>query len=119
MHNSRKDDSMGRLPTLTWTITFGQVIQIILMAGGYGGGLWLFAHKQASLEYSVLQIQADRNKYVPMIEQMMQSNLIQDERISGQSTAIQDIRKTNGEMLLVLGNIREQLAVLNASRQRP
>lgn len=110
------DGAMGRIPRLTWTITFGQVIQIVLMAGGYGGGLWLFAQKQAAIEMNIVQMQSDRVKYIPIIEQMMLANSIQDERIQAQSLAIGDIRKTNGEMLLVLGNIREQLAVLNSRR---
>lgn len=114
-----EDGVVGRLPTLSWTITIGQIIQIILMAGGYGGGLWLFATEQAWVKANIVQMQGDRTKYIPIIETMITANSIQDERIQAQSLAIGDIRKTNGEMLLVLGSIREQLAVLNASRQRP
>jgi hypothetical protein len=52
--------------------------------------------------------------YEALVQELARGHIIQDERIGNLSSAMQDIRKTNSEMLVQLGAVREDIAGIKA-----
>jgi hypothetical protein len=52
------------------------------------------------------------------VQELARGSIIQDERIGNLSSAMQDIRKTNLEMLVQLGAVREDIAGIKAKMFR-
>ena len=101
-------------PRFDWTFNFGHLLQTAGTLVGIGALIWQLAQNQAEMRRDIVSLQAQATKYVPMVEAFAQSQSVQDERIGSLSSAVQDIRKTNGELLSQFGAVREDLAGIKA-----
>lgn len=109
----------GSKPKVDWTLN----VPAMLTAIGFAVGIFTYVNNQdrriSAVEQSVLVANERAAKYVPVIESAVMKNELQDaqnrvqeERIQNLSVAVQDLRKVNTEVMSLLGNIREDLAVI-------
>ncbi len=110
----KRGDSEMQKPRFDYSFNLGHVMQAGVIVAGFLSTLLYLAGERAEIKRDIEISRDARLKYVPVIEAMASSNQIQDERITGLGLSVQDIRKTNNEMLLQLGAIREDLAGIKA-----
>ena len=103
------------LPTMMTGLGFAVTVFV------YIGGL---DRRIAGVEQSVVIANERATRYVPRIEaaelknELQDSqNKVQEERIQNLAVAVQELRKVNNEVMTVLGNIREDVAVIKERLQ--
>lgn len=118
-------------------VRFNWEVNISLLSGALIFGISFFVMLARAEERMLAGFDADRQRlsliersraeelgrYAPLISAVVNSNNVQDERISNLAVALMEIRKTNSEISSKLANISEDLAGIKAqlrmSPQRP
>lgn len=118
-------------------VRFNWEVNISLLMGGFVFAISFFVMLGRFEEKTNASFEADRmrltliersraeelGRYAPLISAMVNSNNVQDERISNLATAIIEMRKANSEISAKLASISEDLAGIKAqlriSPQRP
>lgn len=95
----------GLKPKLDPTITFGHMIQITLLAISVIGG---FFYVKAELDSS----KTAREKYIPIVESLVKSDIVQDQRMNNLAEAVIDIRKSQTIIADKLSDIAKTVAVI-------
>jgi len=107
------------------TVNVGTIIQALVLIGSLGTFAWMQAGLQAQYRSDLNVLKSSSDVYVPIINQMVKSDDIQNERIGNLTNAVTEIRKSSQETSLevrksqnetnaLLGDIREDMATLKA-----
>lgn len=116
-------------PRFDWSFNFGHVIQSLTTAAAVGGFIWWASDKLAGFEYRIAAGEVRAQTYIPIVNALVKSQDVQDERIGNIGDAIKgirtDIAENNrqtraelGEMNKILGTVREGMAELRAKSAR-
>lgn len=117
-------------------VRFNWEVNISLLSGALIFGISFFVMLARAEEQMLAGFDADRQRlsliersraeelgrYAPLISAVVNSNNIQDERISNLAVALMEMRKTNSEISAKLASISEDLAGIKARlnvNQRP
>lgn len=104
-----------RLPLkFDWSFNFGHLLTVIVLIAGFATTFVSLSNRFAVVERSIEESRARATKYIPMIETSEKLNNVQDDRIQNLAAGLQEVRKTNGDVMLILGNIREDVASVKA-----
>lgn len=123
------DDMQVSAPRFDWSFNFGHVIQSLTTAAAFGTFIWWASDKLAGFEYRITAAEVRAQTYVPIVNGLVKSQDVQDERIGNLSDAMKavrtDIAENNrqmrgelGEMNKNLGTMRENMAELRAKSPR-
>ncbi len=106
-------------PKLEPTINYGQIGTMVTTLVAVGGMLWHFSAAQAENRRDIDSLLARSAVYAPRVDLIEQSNKVQDERLQNTSFAIVEIRKAQGDLMAIMGTMREDLATIKAWGRPP
>ena len=116
-------------PRFDWSFNFGHVLTSLTTAAAVGGFIWWSSDKIAGFEYRITAGELRAQTYIPIVNGLMKSQDVQDERIGNISEALKGIRSDIAEnnrqarselveMNKSLGTMRENMAELRAQRPK-
>ncbi len=116
-------------PRFDWSFNFGHVLTSLMTAAAVGGFIWWASDRIASFEFRIQAAEVRARTYVPLVNNLVKSQDLQDERIGNVVDAVKgvhsDIAENNrqmraemSEMNKTLGAMRESMAELRAKRLR-
>jgi len=114
-------------------VRFNWEVNISLLSGALVFGISFFVMLGRFEEKTNASFEADRmrltliersraeelGRYAPLISAVVNSNNVQDERISNLAVALMEMRKTNSEISSKLASISEDLAGIKAQLRMP
>jgi hypothetical protein len=113
----------GRIksPRVLPTITFGQGINFLGIMGliwtvssGLGNVVASNASAMAEFRRDIANLQADRTKYVPIIEELQRANAVQDQRMQNIAQSIQDIRTAQAQSFSLISTLKDDVTTIKA-----
>ena len=102
-------------PRFDPTFNYGHIFQLITFVITVFSGVIYITSIQTQMQKDISQIEARAGKYIPAIDTLIAMRPLQDDRIQNLSMAVQDIRKTNSELLTQMGKVREDVAGMKAT----
>lgn len=116
-------------PRFDWSFNFGHVLTSLTTAAAVGGFIWWASDRIASFEFRISAAEVSAQTYIPIVNSLVKSQDVQDERIGNVVDAVKgvrnDIAENNrqtraelGEMNKTLGTMRESMAELRAKSLR-
>lgn len=114
-----------RRPRLTPVIQAGQAINFVALIGliwtvstGVGNIIAGQAAQLAEIKRDIVYLQADREKYIALIDASTKANTVQDQRIQSMTEAVQEIRKDNSVFVTnitnTVGSMKDDLSQIKA-----
>lgn len=103
---------MSGRPKFDWSFNFGQVIQVLTLFITLGGGAIYQVTVQTEMRKDIEAAKARALIYAPRVDTILASDTVQNERIGNLVEAVREIRKSNNEVLIALGNLREDMATV-------
>lgn len=93
------------------SVNLGQVLQIFTMASaiiGYG----IYVH------IGLRESELARAKYIPIVENLMKDDDLQNERIENITDTLREIRKVQGDQAAILTELARDVAVIKSETLR-
>ena len=111
----RKQAEMPKItPRFDPVINWGHILTVITIMGGFALAYSNYTAKIAAIEQSIDQSNIRAATALPKLDAALKTNDVQDERIQNLSIAIQDLRRSQNEMVVLMGQIREDMATVRA-----
>lgn len=99
-------------PIFDRTLNYGNVIQIfLLLVMIVGGGVYM-VRWQGDVENKLADAEAARVRYIPIVDALVKSDAIQDERMGNLADAVIEIRRSQVSITEKLSQIGSSVAVI-------
>lgn len=99
-------------PTLDPRLSYGNVIQIFLLLVLIAGWGIYIVRWQSSVDSKIAENEAARIRYIPIIEALVKSDAIQEERMGNMADAVIEMRRGQSALAEKLGTIGTSIAVI-------
>lgn len=103
-------------------ITLGNLLSIGSTICAVVVFIWYSSARITTMEYSIASEVATsaamRSKYIPVVEGIIKSDDVQNERLQNVADAIKDLRTSNLELVKVMGDLRVAIAILNSQSRK-
>lgn len=79
-------------PRFDWSFNFGHVLTSLTTAAAVAGFIWWTSERIAGFEYRITAAEVRAQTYIPIVNGLVKSNDVQDERIGNITDALRGIR---------------------------
>ena len=105
-------------PRFEPVFNYGHVVQTVSVLIAVMGGVGYLATWKSDADANIRQLTAAFTKLDNMVDPLVRSQVVQDERISRLSDAVSESRIFNASVMTQLGTIREDVAAVKAKLSR-